>query len=197
MRLKLKMIWRAFHIVLTSAILIHTGCIFAPEEGQRTPGITIGKWQEPITPGIVIENLKVAFNDRDVDLYERCLHPDYFYETPSATDSLNVESWSRSYDVSVMERLFEDCTAFIFTTGSSNLIKEYGSNMENIPAGVSVSEEHPDDVWYIYAYDISMDMIFKEYGDYKVQQYMKFVMVEDPANHWSIIRWIDDTLVTE
>jgi len=60
---------------------------------------------------------------------------------------------------------------------------------------VKVSNAHPDQIWYIYDYDISMDMIFVEFGDFKVQQYMKFVMVEDPPENWSIIRWIDDTLI--
>ncbi|MFC1511932.1 hypothetical protein ACFL5H_01905 [Candidatus Latescibacterota bacterium] len=182
--------------LLTSAFLA-TGlsCIFAPAEGQRESDVAVGKWQEPITPGVVIENLKVAFNDRDIDLYERCLHPDYFYESPSETDSLNVESWSRSHDVMVMGKLLDQCTAFIFTPVLQKLVKEYGANMEDIPAGVTVSNEHPDQIWYIYDYDISMDMIFVEYGDFKVQQYMKFVMVEDPPGAWSIIRWIDDTLI--
>ena len=170
-------------------------CIFAPAEGHREFEVVVGKWQEPITPGIVIENLKVAFNDRDIDLYERCLHPDYFYESPSETDSLNVESWSRSYDVMVMGKLFDQCTAFIFTTVLQKLVKEYGADIADIPAGVKVSNEHPEQIWYIYDYDISMDMIFIEYGDFKVQQYMKFVMVEGPPGNWSIIRWIDDTLI--
>ena len=176
--------------------VLAASCIFAPPEGERHDTGTVGKWQEPITPGIVIENLKVAFNDRDVDLYERCLHPDYFYESPSTLDSLNVESWSRSYDVLVMGRLFDECSAFVFVAGNPALTKEYGSNIEGIPAGVTVTDKHPDDIWYIYNYDISMDMIFSAYGDIKVQQYIKFAMVEDPPNYWSIIRWIDDTLVT-
>jgi hypothetical protein len=186
-----------WHFVPSVAMLFSLSCIFAPAEGKRISDTSTAKWQEPVTPGIVIENLKAAFNDRDIDLYEHCLHSDYFYETPSETDSLNAESWSRSYDVLVMKKLFDECTAFIFTPGSPSLIKEYGSNIPNIPTGASVSNKHPDDIWYIYNYDISMDMIFKTYGDYKVQQYMKFVMVEDPAGYWSIIRWIDDTRVTQ
>jgi hypothetical protein len=171
-------------------------CIFAPPLGQRETVETIGRWQEPVTPGIVIENLKVAFNDRDVDLYEQCLHPDYFYESISETDSLNIDSWSRSHDVTVMKNLFDQCTAFIFTPVEQTLVKEYGINIKNVPPGTKLSNAHPDDIWYIYEYYISMDMIFIGYGDFKVQQFMKFAMVEDPPNHWSIIRWLDDTQIT-
>ena len=187
----------SFPLAAMLPAVLGLSCIFAPPVGERELGESIGKWQEPITPGIVIENLKVAFNDRDVDLYEQCLHPDYFYESVSDTDSLNVDSWSRSRDVVVMGNLFDQCTAFIFTPVEQKMVKEYGTNIENIPPGAVISEHHPDAVWYVYEYYISMDMFFPEYGDFKVQQYMKFAMVEDPAGYWSIIRWLDDTLITQ
>ncbi len=185
----------AFLFPISILLLISASCIFSPKEGESVEDDTVGKWQEPVTPGIVIENLKVAFQDRDIDFYERCLHENYFYESPSTTDSLNAESWSRSTDVLVMENLFADCTSFVFTQSSSTLIKEYGSNVvpDPLPQGAQISSEHPDDIWYVYSYYITMDMYFNTYGDFKVEQYMKFVMVEDQKNQWSIIRWIDET----
>ena len=173
-------------------------CIFAPKEGERKTPASTGKWQDPIAPEVVIDNLKVAFNDRDIDLFERCLHPDYFYESPSEIDSLEVKL-ARSEEVQIIGRIFDDCTAFVFTTSAYSMIKEYGSNFqdEDIPQGSNKSDEHPDDIWYIYTYDISMDLYLKTYGDQKVQQFMKFVLVEDQENHWSIIRWIDETSITQ
>ncbi|MFC1560996.1 hypothetical protein ACFL4V_00810 [Candidatus Latescibacterota bacterium] len=187
---------KVFFLALCFLFVLSFSCIFAPKEGKNNVSDTTGKWQDPIAPAIVIENLKVAFNDRDIDFYERCLHVDYFYESLSEIDSLDV-SWSRSTDVRVMQNLFDDCIAFVFTPSSSSLIKEYGINIPDKPDGALVSDEHPDEIWYIYNYDITMDLTFKTYGEMKVHQFMKFVMVESPENHWSIIRWIDETSLTQ
>jgi hypothetical protein len=149
-------------------------------------------------PG-VIENLKVAFNDRDIDLYERCLHENYFYESISTTDSLNV-TWSRSTDVSVMENLFDDCLSFVFTPIQSSIIIEYGSAIAEtlgVAEGMQITDDHPNEIWKIYNYDISMDLSFKTHGEMRVHQFMKFAMVEDENNEYSIIRWIDETSLTE
>ncbi len=187
-----KIIDMGFILLLTLLV----SCIFSPKEGKKTP-TPVGKWQEPDSPGIVIENLIVSFNNLDVDFYERCLHEDYFYESLSEIDSLNVESWSRSTDVRVMEKLFDDCTSFIFTPSYVSLEREYGSNIADIPDGARVSDEHPDQIWYRYNYDISMDVFLKTFGDYKVQQFMQFIMVEEPEGHWSIIRWLDETNISQ
>jgi hypothetical protein len=184
---------KIFPVIL---ITFFFSCIFAPKEGQKIINPP-GKWQEPITPGKVIENLKVAFSNLDIDFYERCLHEDYYYESPSQIDSLNVESWSRSTDVLLVEKIFDDCTTFVFTPSFVSLEKEYGINIPDIPQGEKISDEHPDEIWYIYNYDISMDMYLKSYGDIKVQQFMKFVMVMDSEGLWSIIRWIDETPIIQ
>jgi len=128
------------------------------------------------------------------------MHENYFYESLSNTDSLNV-SWSRSSDVSVMDNLFDDCQSFVFTPLFSSVVIEYGSEvyetLEEYPDGAQITDEHPNDIWRIYNYDISMDLSFKTHGEIRVHQFMKFVMVEDKNEEWSIIRWIDETSLTE
>jgi len=171
-------------------------CIFSPQEGEKK-SVPHGKWQDPIAPGKVIENLEVAFNNLDIDFYERCLHPNYFYESPSETDSLNVESWSRSTDVQVVGLVFEDCTTMVFNPNYISLVKEYGKNIPDIPSGERISDEHPDEIWYKYNYDISMDLYLKKFGEKRIHQFMQFVMVKDNEGKWSIIRWIDETSISE
>ncbi len=178
-------------IILTCML----SCIFSPKEGEKKENPP-GKWQEPITPGIVIENLEVSFSNRDIDFYERCLHENYYYESPSESDSLNV-SWSRSTDVRIVGYIFDDSISFVFTPSFFSLNKEYGINVADIPQGADISEEHPDEIWYKYNYDITMDVSFKTFGEYRVHQFMTFVMVEDSDGHWSIIRWIDETNISE
>jgi hypothetical protein len=108
-------------------------------------------------------------------------------------------TWSRSTDVDILENLLDDCLSFVFTPIQSSLIFEYGSAMPDslIPANAQISDEHPNEVWRIYNYDISMDLSFKTHGEMRVHQFMKFAMVEDENNEWSIIRWIDETSLTE
>ena len=186
-------------LIFAAVLMLFMSCIFAPKEGEKRVDDTVGKWQDPVHPEIVIENLKVAFNDRDIDLYERCMHENYFYESISNTDSLNV-TWSRSTDVSVMDNLFDDCLSFVFTPIQSSVIFEYGSAIADtlhISGGALISDEHPNEIWRIYNYDISMDLSFKTHGEIRVHQFMKFVMVEDENEEWSIIRWIDETSLTE
>jgi len=177
-------------------LIIASSCIFAPKEGEKRPNPP-GKWQEPITPDIVVENMNVAFNDLDIDFYERCIHEDYFYDSPSEIDSLSVESWSRSTDVRVMGNIFDDCTSIVYTPIYISQVKEYGKNVPDIPQGAEISEGHPNQIWYKYNYNISIDLYSRKYGELKVQQFMIYIFVEDPKNHWSIIRWIDETGLTD
>ena len=91
-----------------------------------------------------------------------------------------------------MPILFSLCIQSLFS-----LEKEYGKNVPDIPQGAEISDEHPDEIWYKYNYDITMDMSLKTFGEYRVHQFMTFVMVEDSEGLWSIIRWIDETNISE
>ena len=88
----------------------------------------------------------------------------------------------------------------IFNQSEINIYEEYGKNVPDKPDGAKLDEmdEHPDDIWYICNYYITMDIFAGDYGDFKVQQDMKFKIVEDPETHlYSIIRWVDDEQLTK
>lgn len=179
----------ALFSVLVCGIL--GSCIFSPKEGKKTdPPKPL--WEDPINPGAVISNLEVAFNNKDIDFYEKCMHKDYYWMSPSQTDSL-PESWPLTTDLRVVKDVFADAISFEFIANQNSFSVEYGSNMENIPPGSQVSEEHPNSIWYKYNYSITMHINLKTYGEMQVNQYMTFVMVEEPKGYWSIIRWIDST----
>lgn len=180
--------------VLVSALI--GSCIFSPKEGKKTtPPKAL--WKDPINPSAVISNLEVAFNNRDIDFYERCMHKDYYWKSPSETDSLE-ESWPLTTDLRVMENMFKDTISFEFVANQNSFpVEEYGSNIPNIPQGSLVSTEHPNSIWYKYNYSITMNMSFKTKGEWQVNQYMTFVMVEEPKGYWSIIRWIDSTNLSD
>lgn len=172
-----------------------SSCIFSPAEGERKPNPP-GKWQDPISPGIVIKNLEVSFSNLDIDFYERCLNPDYSYENISEIDSLNV-SWSRSTDIRTVGNVFKNSISFVFTPDFQTVVEEYGENVPDIPTGAITSKEHPDDIWYRFNYAITMDISLKVFGEYRINQFMTFVMVQDSSARWSIIRWIDSSQLSQ
>lgn len=177
-------------------VIVVSSCIFSPDSGKKTQKPT-QQWQEPTSPSIVIKNLEVAFNETDIDFYERCLNENFYYRSPSNTDELDIY-WSRSQEIQTMRRLFAGCREFIFTPSQIRIYEEYGANVSNIPDGAMLDEngEHPNEIWIVCDYYITMDIFFNELGSFKVQQDMKFKMVENPKTHlYSIIRWVDDTQI--
>ena len=184
------------HIALTVFVILlfsaSLSCIFSPKTGKKDSQ-PVGQWVEPTTPRKVINNLQVSFNLRDIDFYERCLHENYFYRSPSDIDSLDLY-WSRSEDVQTVGNIMRGCREFIFNSSEINIYEEYGKNVPDKPDGAKLDEndEHPDEIWYICAYYITMDIFTLNFGDFKVQQDMIFKMVENPETHlFSIIRWVD------
>jgi hypothetical protein len=167
-------------------------CIFSPKTGEKGTTPT-GQWETPTTPRKVVNNLQVAFDRRDVNLYERCLHENYFYISPSYIDSLDI-NWPRSDDVRAVENVMNNCTKIVFTPLEISIVEEYGKDVPNIPDGKTIVDDHPTEIWWVCTYYVTMDVFTKDYGEMLVKQDMKYKMVEDTATHYySIIRWIDET----
>lgn len=196
--MKIKRIPKYFTGIILTVFICTLSCIFSPETGKKEPKPP-QHWVEPTTPGKVIANLEVSFTQLDIDFFERCLHENYYYHSPSDIDEFDIY-WSRSIEVSTMRKLMDACREFIFTPSEIHIYEEYGKNVQQIPDGAIIEEgdDHPDVIWYICDYYITMDIFFKELGDYRVQQDMKFKMVEDPETKlFSIIRWVDDNQIVQ
>ncbi len=173
-------------------------CIFNPDPGtiETPPG---GTWEEPRTPDKVLKNLRSALNQRDIEMYERCLDEDFFYRSPSAVDSLDI-IWSRSVERAVMENMMNQVKEIVFTASENSRFSEYGRNVPNIPPGERIDEdnEHPDQVWIIIDAYVTIDVFTNQFGDFKAQQDMQFKMVEDPRTGlYTIIQWYDENPLTE
>lgn len=172
----------------------YISCIFSPKTGKKKSSSTPQELV-PTSPRNVINNLQVAFNLRDIDFFERCLHEDYYYVSPSLIDSLDIQ-WSYSDDILAVRGVMEKSREIIFTPSEINIYEEYGANVPNIPetAILETGNEHPDDIWWICDYYITIDIFTNDYGDFKAQQDMKFKMVEDNETKlYSIIQWYDES----
>ena len=179
-------------VVLCLGILFSGACIFSPKKDD--PGIdTPGKVEIPTTPEKVVNNLKLAFSDQNIEYYRNCLHDNYFYLCKSEVDTLDIR-WNKSEDVQIVENVMKGSKKFIFTAFQNTQIEEYGDKCLNIPDGATISYDHPNEMWLVINYTVDMEIFTKSYGDINVHQFMEFKFVKDPkTNLYSIIQWNDLT----
>jgi hypothetical protein len=174
--------------------LLSGSCVFSPKSEDPDPGPG-GKWEDPTTPDKVINNLKVAFDNLDINKYRDCLHNNYFYTSPSTTDNPDIR-WSKSEDVSTVGNVMTGSKNFVFTAVENSRHEEYGKDYppDQIPEGAVVVDDHPTEKWVVVNYTVDMEIMTKEHGEYDVHQFMEFKFLQDPASKlYSIILWNDLT----
>ena len=175
---------------LACVMVISTSCIFSPkpENGGENP---TGKWEEPVSPEKVVSNLKLAFDELDVEFYRKCLNDNYFYLSRSEVGDIDIR-WNKSEDVSTVDNIMKGCTKFVFQAIENSTHEEYGENYPDIPDGAVVVEDHPNEMWVVVNYIVDMEIFTKTFGDYRVHQYMEFKFLKDPVTkQYSIILWND------
>ena len=182
---------RVFFAVVCAA-LIAGSCVFSPKSESPEPTPT-GKWEDPSSPDKVVSNLKVAFNDLNIEFYRDCLNDNYFYLSRSEVDNIDIR-WSKSEDVTTVENLMNGCLKFVFTAVQNTVHEEYGKDYPDIPDGAVVVPEHPNEKWLVVSYIVDMEIFTKTKGDFNVHQYMEFKFVQDPkTKFYSIVLWNDLT----
>jgi len=177
---------------LSLAALVPVSCIFSPKEenGGDHGGSQI---ERPVSPEAVVNNLKVAFNQLNIEFYRDCLHDNYFYLSRSEVDNQDIR-WSKSEDVQVVGNLMKGTTKFVFTAVENSRIEEYGKSYPDIPDGAVVVPEHPTEKWLVINYTVDMEIFTREKGDLNVHQFMEYKFFQDPVTKlWSIILWNDLT----
>lgn len=173
------------------AVLISGSCVFSPKSENPEPSPT-GKWEEPTSPDKVVNNLKVAFDELNINFYRDCLNDNYFYLSRSETDNIDIR-WSKSDDVTIIENLMEGSFKVVFTTVQNSIHEEYGKDCE-YPDGAVVVPEHPNEMWLVVNYIVDIEVDTKLKGDFIVHQFMEFKFVKDPkTNLYSIVLWNDMT----
>ncbi|MCP4798580.1 MAG: hypothetical protein GY893_01360 [bacterium] len=92
------------------ALFSLTGCIFSPDDDTGPPpGNEPPEYDPPYTKEQVLTNLKIAYEEMDINGYRDCLHPDYkFLFIPEEGDQLGIPNgyFERAEDLEVMERTF-------------------------------------------------------------------------------------------
>jgi hypothetical protein len=177
--------------VLLAAVLAGS-CVFSPKSEDSEPSEN-GKWQTPTSPDKVLGNLKLAFDDLNIEFYRDCLNSNYFYLSRSETDNVDIR-WSKSEDVSTVENLMSGSFKVVFTAVQNSVHEEYGKDYSDIPDGAIVVPDHPTELWMVIDYLVDMEIDTKTKGDFTVHQYMEFKYLKDPKTKlYSIILWNDLT----
>jgi hypothetical protein len=179
-------------IISLVVALVSGSCIFSPKKDSGG-NLPTGQIETPTSPEKVVNNLKVSFQQLNINFYRDCLHDNYFYESKSDTDTLDIRL-SKSEDVRTVERIMNNCTSFVFNSSDVNSYDEYGKDVADPPSGAIIVDDHPNEVWLVKTYLIDMGIFTKTYGDFSIHQLMEFKFVQNPANKlYSIIQWNDRT----
>ncbi len=182
---------RVSYAVLLAA-LISGSCVFSPKSENPGP-LPQGKWEDPTSPDKVVNNLKVAFDELNIDFYRDCLNDNYNYLSRSEVDNIDLR-WSKSEDVRIVENLMTGSFKVVFTTGQNSFHEEYGEDCTDIPDGAVVVPEHKNEMWLVVNYTVDIEVDTKLKGDFIVHQFMEFKFVKDPkTNLYSIVLWNDLT----
>jgi hypothetical protein len=182
------------YIMAALVALLSGSCVFSPKSEDPDPG-PAGKWVDPTAPDKVINNLKVAFDDLNIEFYRNCLHANYFYLSRSETDNIDIR-WSKSEDVSTVTNIMEGSTKFVFNAEKNSEHEEYGKDYppDQIPEGAVIVDDHPTEKWLVVNYTVDMEIFTKSYGEYNIHQFMEFKFFQDPVTKlYSIILWNDLT----
>jgi hypothetical protein len=88
------------------------GCFFDTRTPEDSGGsdTTATRWKPAITPAILVSNIEVTFEDRQIDFYRRAFRTDFLFQ-PDFQDSLDYATQGRfpfaGWDASVEEQVTE------------------------------------------------------------------------------------------
>ncbi len=189
--------WKSAAVLL---IIGAVGCVnpFAPKKNTPDDG---GTQPAPpaTTPEILMDNLHRAMRDRDKDLYETLLAPNFWF-TESDCQGDVVYANGREEELTLMGGsrdgaqlgIFDRFRSFDFDFQLIRRSVELGT--EHPAAFPGDPDGHPDEDWEVMRGRVQM-LLLDENGDgYRVDQIMTYKLRRTSAGLWEIIRWIDDPL---
>jgi len=124
----------ALGTVVMVAVLAVNGCIFGPD-----PRIGDDPDEGFTTPKGAAEMIEFAYNDTDIELYKKCLSPNFtFYFDPNNVGEdvegyIIPDSWGYDLEVDAVGNMFDNADSIILTVNTTN-IGEPGVNDEKFSA---------------------------------------------------------------
>lgn len=190
---------RYFAFSLALLTLLAAGCSnpFAP---PKRPGVDPQNPAPPATtPEILLDNLDRAMNDRDKELYETVIDPNFWFTETNCLGEV-VYFNGREEELAFMGGSRDGSKPGIFTrfrtfeyefsliSRTVELGRDYPKAFEGDPDG------HPDEDWVVFRGRTLMKMLDENSDGFKVDQVMNFKLRQGADGLWRIIRWVDDPL---
>ena len=113
---------RIYRLILCIS-LISAGCSFFEPRESEPPSGREGRWDEPVSPGIVISNLNYAFQDENIEDYMSAFTSQFLF-LADERDTLLFEpgtftDWGFSIEEEVTGRIFAEAYSINLTFSDS------------------------------------------------------------------------------
>jgi len=198
---------------VTMLAVLGAGCIFSPDKNDNGGGeCTTCPVEYPaiVDATSLIENLRLAYQKRDIDKFETLLHPDYQFRLNQPADD-GTDYWGAVEEIKIHRRMFRPSeipptdpplptelwlsSVDITLTGSTVFDErpEYYFNAQTNPEGLERSN------WEVSGADYNAVVFFETQGetDYRVEGRAEFVVARDltkavdAPGAWLLYRWSD------
>jgi len=159
------------------------GCIFSPREDDGPPEGGSSNWETPITTTVVLQNLKWALTDENINNYTECFTEDYrFHVDPQ--DSLDAgqegeekyANWTLADEEHYASRMFTDAAGISLTTVT--VIQPDETQVETYR-----QEDYTLTVWWESGPHINEEISYKG----RATLWMR----RSDSGRWAIFRWVD------
>ncbi len=166
------------------ALLFLAGCgLFEPRDPEN-PAASRLDFLPPTEPSIVIDNLQSAIDQKNIANYTACFSDPAsggrtFVFIPSAEASAQYGLAFASWGIAQEQAYFQNLIARSATNAYAGLLLTQKSQLVTADS-------------VIYSYDYTFTFEHSEAGFPRTAQgNLQFALAPDPANRWSIYRWID------
>ncbi len=152
------------------------------------------------TPEILIDNLHRAMRDRDKDLYEELIDPDFWFTELDCRGDLVLAN-GREEELEIMGsrdgshngildifETFEFHFDIAANGRTTELARDYPDAFPGDPDG------HPKEDWEVFRGRTEMLMLDHDGDGFRVNQVMTYKLRKSEEGVWRMIRWADDPL---
>lgn len=186
-------------LVAGTLLLLACSNPFAPDKEPGQPGDR-NPAPPATTPEQLMDNLRRAMRDRDIDLYETLLDQDFWFtETDTRGDLVFANGREEELEILGGSRdgsrpgIFDTFRTFEFEFFQIRRYVELGEDYPEAYPGDP--DGHPDEDWEVFYGNVEM-LLLDEHGDgYRVDQRMTYKMRLTDEGIWTLIRWVNDPLV--